>query len=109
MEGNIFETHDYHFKNGETPSSLLTDKNNSVAYWQADYKNIRPQYDGYDVIVGDIRYKDGSPELSHFTQRYVLSLSDKVLFSCVTFCTFETQYHRYQIWFRQIISDKISV
>jgi len=69
LEGKIVQALEYHFQEGETPASLLADKNNSVAYWQADYKNIRPQMDGYDVIVADIRHQDGGSELLHIIQR----------------------------------------
>ena len=59
VEGKICTALDYHFdsEKNETSDSLLKAKNNSVTYAQADYKNIRPQFDGYDVIVGDVRHK----------------------------------------------------
>lgn len=69
LEGKITEAMDYHLNQDETPDSLLKNKNNTVAYWQADYRNIRPQLDGYDVIVADIRQKDGADELMHITGR----------------------------------------
>ena len=71
VEGKICTALDYHFdsEKNETSESLLKAKNNSVTYAQADYKNIRPQFDGYDVIVGDVRHKDGGSELEHVVKR----------------------------------------
>jgi hypothetical protein len=40
-----------------------------VDYWQADYKNMRPFLNGYDVIVADFRYKDAADHLGHISRR----------------------------------------
>ena len=59
----------YRLKANESQQTLLQDKHNSINYYQADYNNIRPQLDNYDVIVADVREKDGGDELLHVTKR----------------------------------------
>lgn len=67
VEGNIIKAMDFSLV--KPVNSLLADKGNTVAYWQADYNNIRSQLDGYDVIVADVRHKDGGTELNHIVKR----------------------------------------
>jgi len=71
LEGNLMELLEYHLPGGETRDLLLTDPGNTVAYWQADYKNLRPQLDSYQVIVADFRYTNSAPELRHLTSKLI--------------------------------------
>ena len=49
LEGSLATLSEYLLPGGETKELLLTERGNSVSYWQADYRNLRPQLDGYQV------------------------------------------------------------
>lgn len=68
-EGTLTEALQYCLQQGETKETLLSGKGNTINYFQADYTNLRPQFDGYDVIVIDLRFKDSADELKHVTSK----------------------------------------
>merc|ERR1712168_1732040 len=46
-----------------------SEKGNSISYWQADYTNLRPQLDGYKVIVADFRTNEAEKEIIHLASK----------------------------------------
>ena len=69
LEGSITDPMEFHLDEQDGNGKLLSPKNNSIAFWQADYKNMRPFLDRYDVIVADFRYKYCADQLKHITRR----------------------------------------
>ncbi|XP_065662407.1 uncharacterized protein LOC136084936 isoform X1 [Hydra vulgaris] len=69
LEGEITESKSYHLEPNECGKKLLEEKNNTISFFQADYKNMRPTLKGYDLIVVDFRYKNAYKELLEITQR----------------------------------------
>jgi len=69
LEGSLATLSEYLLPGGETKELLLTERGNSVSYWQADYRNLRPQLDGYQVVVADFRQKDVAQELLHLSAK----------------------------------------
>ena len=69
LEGSISDPMEFHLEEQDSNGKLLSRNNNTVAYWQADYKNMRPFLKGYDVIVADFRYKDAADHLNHIFGR----------------------------------------
>jgi len=69
LEGTLTELCEHNLPAGETKELLLTERGNSVAYWQADYRNLRPHLDGYQVIVADFRHKDAARDLFHLSSK----------------------------------------
>jgi 5-histidylcysteine sulfoxide synthase len=65
VEGKLSELLEYKLTEYETKDRLLKEKENTIAYWQADYKNLRPFLTGYNVVVVDFRQKDIIFELRH--------------------------------------------
>ena len=65
LEGKLTTLHDYHLNEYESKKRLLQEKGNSISYWQADYKNMRPFLTGYNVIIIDFRSNDVGFELRH--------------------------------------------
>merc|ERR1712032_1777605 len=60
---------EHNLPTGETKEQLLNERGNSVSFWQADYSNLRPQLDGYQVIVVDFRHKDAAQHLFHLSTK----------------------------------------
>jgi len=71
VEGKLVELHEFHLNEFESSDRLLKEKGNSISYWQADYKNLRPQLDGYAIIVTDFRIKDAAAELKHLSTKLI--------------------------------------
>ena len=69
LEGKLTTLHDYHLNEFESKKRLLQEKGNSISYWQADYKNMRPFLTGYNVIIIDFRSKDIGFELRHIASK----------------------------------------
>ena len=69
LEGSIVELKEFNHEEGESGTSLLTDKNNSVTFWKVDYNSLDPELKDYDVIVADFRYKDSASDLDHILKR----------------------------------------
>jgi SAM-dependent methyltransferase len=69
LEGVIVEPMEFLLDESEANGKLLQPKGNSVSFWQADYKNMRPMLNRYDVIVADFRYKNSADHLSHIAKR----------------------------------------
>jgi len=69
VEGTLSKPLQYHLNAEENAETLLKDKNNTISYYQADYNNLRPQLDGYDIILGDFRYLVSDQMLTHITSR----------------------------------------
>ena len=69
LEGAIVEPMEFLLDESEAYGKLLQPKCNSVNFWQADYKNMRPMLNGYDVIVADFRYKNSADHLNHIAKR----------------------------------------
>jgi len=69
VEGNLVELRDFHMKDIETSDRILKEKGNSISYWQADYTNLRPQLDGYKVILADFRTNDAVKEIVHLASK----------------------------------------
>jgi len=67
VEGKLVELMEFHLEERETKDILLKEKGNSISYWQADFTNMRPQLDNYQVIMVDFRYADPLKELVHLT------------------------------------------
>ena len=65
VEGLIVELEEYQL--GET--RLLSEKNNSVTFFEADCKNLDPELQDYDVVVADFRFKDSAQDLSQILKR----------------------------------------
>jgi hypothetical protein len=68
-EGMLESPMDYCLSPDESHGRLLSSKGNTIHYWQADYKNIRPVLDHFDVIVVDFRYENASEHLLHIVER----------------------------------------
>ena len=71
VEGTLNELLEYRLSEYETRDRLLKEKENTIAYWQADYKNLRPHLTGYNVIVVDFRQKNVIFELRHIASKLV--------------------------------------
>ena len=69
LEGTLNELCEHNLPPGETREQLLNERGNSVSFWQADYSNLRPQLDGYQVIVADFRHKDAAQHLFHLSTK----------------------------------------
>ena len=69
LEGKLTTLHDYHLNEYESKKRLLQEKGNSISYWQADYKNMRPFLTGYNVIIIDFRSNDVGFELRHIASK----------------------------------------
>ena len=69
LEGTLNELCEHNLPTGETKEQLLNERGNSVSFWQADYSNLRPQLDGYQVIVADFRNKDAAQHLFHLSTK----------------------------------------
>ena len=69
LEGAITEPMEFLLDEEDSNGKLLSPKNNSVSYWQADYKNMRPMLDGYNIIVADFRSKNSADHLNHIARR----------------------------------------
>lgn len=69
LEGNLVGLCEHHLPAGETKEQLLTERGNSLSYWQADYKNLRPQLDGYQFLIVDFRHKDSALDLLDLTSK----------------------------------------
>ena len=69
LEGTLNELCEHNLPTGETKEQLLNERGNSVSFWQADYSNLRPQLDGYQVIVADFRHKDAAQHLFHLSTK----------------------------------------
>ena len=65
VEGKLTTLHEYHLAQYEDKRRLLQEKGNTISYWQADYRNMRPQLTGYNVAVADFRSRDVAAELRH--------------------------------------------
>jgi len=71
VEGKLVELNEFHLNEFESSERLLKEKGNSISYWQADYKNLRPQLDGYAIVVTDFRIKDAAQELKHLSTKLI--------------------------------------
>lgn len=69
VEGKITEGLQFNLDENGKAENLLSKKGNTIAYWQADYRNIRPQFTGYDIIIADIRQKNSGSEIVHLAGR----------------------------------------
>ena len=69
VEGTLSKPLQYHLNAEESAETLLKDKNNTIFYYHADYNNLRPQLDGYDIILGDFRYLVSDQMLTHISSR----------------------------------------
>jgi len=71
IEGKLTTLLEYHLSDYENKQRLLQEKGNTINYWQADYKNMRPFLTGYNVIVADFRTTDIGYELKHIASKLV--------------------------------------
>ena len=69
LEGEITEPKSFHLESNEHGSKLLEERNNTILFWQSDYKNIKPSLKDYDLIVADFRHKNAGSELLQISQR----------------------------------------
>nr|XP_012557475.2 uncharacterized protein LOC100215679 [Hydra vulgaris]XP_047133732.1 uncharacterized protein LOC100215679 [Hydra vulgaris]XP_047133733.1 uncharacterized protein LOC100215679 [Hydra vulgaris]XP_047133734.1 uncharacterized protein LOC100215679 [Hydra vulgaris] len=69
LEGEITESKSYHLEPTECEKKLLDEKNNTILFFQADYKNMKPTLKDYDLVVADFRYKNAHEELLEITKR----------------------------------------
>jgi SAM-dependent methyltransferase len=65
LEGLIVELNE--FQLDET--RLLSEKNNSITFWETDHKNLAPELQDYDVIVADFRLKNSAQDLNQILKR----------------------------------------
>eukprot|EP00090_Calanus_glacialis_P047225 TRINITY_DN9685_c0_g1_i1.p1 TRINITY_DN9685_c0_g1~~TRINITY_DN9685_c0_g1_i1.p1 ORF type:complete len:1465 (-),score=349.19 TRINITY_DN9685_c0_g1_i1:88-4482(-) len=71
VEGKLVEHMEFNLNDWESSERLLKDEGNSISYWQADYTNLRPQLDGYAIIVTDFRIKDTAQEIKHLSSKLI--------------------------------------
>ena len=69
IEGKLSELLEYHLPDDESKQRLLQEKGNTISYWQADYKNMRPFLTGYNIVVIDFRSVEIGFELRHITSK----------------------------------------
>ena len=69
LEGKLSTLLEFSLTDYETKKRLLDERDNSISYWQADYKNMRPHLTGYNVILVDFRTKNIGYELCHVSSR----------------------------------------
>jgi len=70
LEGSISQHHAFNIP--EKYDALLSDMGNEVAYWQADYLNLKPQLKDYDIIAADCRHNNAKDSLLEVTSRLKL-------------------------------------
>ena len=72
LEGDINEHLEYRLEE-EDSAKLLEEKQNEVNFKQIfDYTNIKSNFDGYHVIVADIRFRSAQHQISHLAERLVV-------------------------------------
>jgi len=68
-EGILEVPLDYCLSPEESNGQLLGPKGNTIHYWQADYRNIRPILDHFDVIITDFRCENPTEHLLNIIER----------------------------------------